>query len=303
MSASRAARSKVDLVIVGRGRVGRTLLRRATERGLVVRSIAGRSERLDARSRAALTSTRVVWITVPDPHVPAVEARLAVWLEGLAARHLPAVAHASGSLSPEVLDRCRALGAPVATAHPIVSFGTTETEIVGATFLLAGEARATRVLSSIVRALGGRPLVRALPGPRYHAALALLANGAAALADRATSILVSPDPGLSPLEARRALGRLLRSVADNVERVGAVGALTGPIVRGDVKAIERHLAALDREERADYVATSQLVLRAASSAGLDGQARGAIAALLDSVDATGLSASRGRRAARPASRR
>ena len=269
----------------------------------MVRSIAGRSERLDARSRAALASTRAVWITVPDPHVPVVEARLAAWLAALAPKPLPVVVHAAGSLRPEVLGRCRALGAPVATAHPIVSFGTTETDLVGATFLLAGDARATRVLSSIVRTLGARPLVRALPGPRYHAALALLANGAAALADRATSILVSGDPGLSPLEARRALGRLLRSVADNVERVGAAGALTGPIARGDVQAVERHLAALDHEEQADYVAASRLILRAASSAGLEPRAARAIATALDSEAAAGVSASRGRRAARPASRR
>ncbi len=256
----------MDLVIVGRGRVGRALARRAGEAGLSAVLLAGRSERLDARARDALSRARAVWITVPDPHIPDVDRRLAAWLGSIARRALPAIAHASGSRSPDVLAACAAIGAPVASAHPIVSFGTIDTEVLRATFLLAGDARATRVFTQLARRLGARPIVRALHGPRYHAALALLANGAAALAERATSLLVTGDPALRPIEAQRALGSLLRSVADNVERVGASAALTGPIARGDADAVERHLAALSPAEREDYASVSHFVLRAAAAA-------------------------------------
>ena len=40
------------------------------------------------------------------------------------------------------------------------------------------------------------------------------------------------------------LGPLLRSVAENVERLGFPDALTGPVRRGDVAGLERHLATL-----------------------------------------------------------
>lgn len=284
----------IDLVIVGRGRVGKTIARRAKERGLDVRLVAGRAARLDPR----VLASRALWITVPDPHVPEVAARIARALATSASRTRPAIAHASGSLSPDVLAPCRAAGAPVASVHPIVSFGTTDTDVLGATFLLAGDVRATRAFATLTRKLGARALVRPLHGPRYHAALALLANGAAALADRATSILTSGDPSLSPIEAQRALGRLLRSVADNVERVGATRALTGPIVRGDVKAIERHLASLSADERADYVSVSRSILRAAEASGLSSRDAHGVATALDAV-----SASRGRRAGRRSSPR
>jgi predicted short-subunit dehydrogenase-like oxidoreductase (DUF2520 family) len=40
------------------------------------------------------------------------------------------------------------------------------------------------------------------------------------------------------------LGPLLRSVADNVQGLGFPDALTGPVRRGDVSGVERHLATL-----------------------------------------------------------
>ncbi len=40
------------------------------------------------------------------------------------------------------------------------------------------------------------------------------------------------------------LGPLLRSVADNVERLSLPVALTGPVRRGDAKAVERPLAVI-----------------------------------------------------------
>ena len=45
-------------------------------------------------------------------------------------------------------------------------------------------------------------------------------------------------------EAPRMLGPLLRSVADNVERLGFPEALTGPVRRGDASGLERQLATL-----------------------------------------------------------
>jgi predicted short-subunit dehydrogenase-like oxidoreductase (DUF2520 family) len=40
------------------------------------------------------------------------------------------------------------------------------------------------------------------------------------------------------------LGPLLRSVADNVARLGFPEALTGPVRRGDAAGVEKHLRAL-----------------------------------------------------------
>jgi predicted short-subunit dehydrogenase-like oxidoreductase (DUF2520 family) len=271
---------ETDVVLVGRGRVGRTLAKRFAERGVRVALLAGRGLASSARARTVLARARVVWITVPDPHVPAVEQAIAEALEGRAPRTLPIVAHSGGARGPAVLAACARRGAPVAVAHPAVSFGTTHTSLEGTVFVLDGAPRATRRLATLVRTLGARPLTRAVHGPRYHAALALVANGAAALASAAAAILQTGEPALEEREAAHALGTLLRSVADNVVRVGPRAALTGPIARGDAAAVARHLEALGPTERADYVAVSRLVLRAAVSRGLEPGAGDAIEAVL-----------------------
>ena len=40
------------------------------------------------------------------------------------------------------------------------------------------------------------------------------------------------------------LGPLLRSVGDNIERLGLPDALTGPVRRGDAVTVQKHLSAL-----------------------------------------------------------
>jgi predicted short-subunit dehydrogenase-like oxidoreductase (DUF2520 family) len=105
---------------------------------------------------------------------------------------------------------------------------------------VAGDRAAVRLASRAARLLGMSP--RTLPelDPiAYHAAAGLVANGAAALAAAGTELLGKA--GVPPGTASKMLGPLLRSVADNVERLGMPNALTGPVRRGDAKAVERHL--------------------------------------------------------------
>ena len=45
---------------------------------------------------------------------------------------------------------------------------------------------------------------------------------------------------------------LARASLDDVGRLGAAGALTGPVARGDWETVARHLAALDPAEREAY---------------------------------------------------
>jgi predicted short-subunit dehydrogenase-like oxidoreductase (DUF2520 family) len=220
----------------------------------------------------------VIWLAVPDAAIAEVDARVAALLPP---RPRCAVAHASGSTPPEALSRCRARGAAIAAAHPLVSFGTAQTTLAGATVLIDGDAKAVRALSRVARALGARALAAPLHGPRYHAAAALSANGAAALASISVGLLV--EQGLAPGDAAAAIGALLRSVADNVARVGPVRALTGPVARGDVAAVARHLDALEPARRESYVAVSRLVLDVAEHAGLDAERAHALRRLLVSA--------------------
>ena len=131
--------------------------------------------------------------------------------------------------------------------HPLVSVAARSfyPDLAGAHVLVAGDALAVRRARQVAGALG--MIARRLPRldlAAYHAAAALVANGAAALAAAGERLLVRG--GTPPRLVPRMLGPLLRSVADNVAKLGLPAALTGPVRRGDAEAVRRHLESLKR---------------------------------------------------------
>lgn len=160
-----------------------------------------------------------------------------------------AIVHCAGALGPEVLAPLRSLGPNVAVAqmHPMISFASVRKSpsLSRGQLHVDGDVRAVRAARSVGRLLGMTPrTIRALDRVAYHAAAGLVANGAAALA--AAGIELLGKAGVDRATAAAMLGPLLRSVADNVERMGMPDALTGPVRRGDRAGVERHLETLAR---------------------------------------------------------
>jgi predicted short-subunit dehydrogenase-like oxidoreductase (DUF2520 family) len=171
-------------------------------------------------------------------------------------------------------------GRPTGAMHPVVSFARpSETALAGRTFTLRGHPEAIRGGARLARELGARPLPIGDAGPAYHAASAIAANGAVALAHLAVAMLANL--GIARDDAAIAIAGLLHSVADNVETLGVPGALTGPIARGDVDVVRMHREALEAEMRRAYDSVSRLVLHAAVERGLDDDAAAALAAMLE----------------------
>ena len=112
---------------------------------------------------------------------------------------------------------------------------------------------------------------RTVPGldrVAYHAAAGLVANGAAALAAGGVALLGKA--GVTEATAAAMLGPLLRSVAENVERLGLPEALTGPVRRGDAAGVGKHLETLGRlapELVAFYVAAARVQVPLARALG------------------------------------
>lgn len=155
------------------------------------------------------------------------------------------VVHVSGALDAEALAPLRGSCAGVAQMHPMISFASPDVVpgLARGNVQVQGDARAVARARTLARRLGMTP--RTFPGldaVAYHAAAGLVANGAAALAAVGAELLVraSVPRDVAP----RMLGPLLRSVADNVEKLGFPRALTGPVRRGDVAGLEKHLATL-----------------------------------------------------------
>jgi predicted short-subunit dehydrogenase-like oxidoreductase (DUF2520 family) len=113
----------------------------------------------------------------------------------------------------------------------------------GTFFSFEGAAAAEPAAQRIVEALGGR-LMRLTPGSKalYHAACCVISNYTVAMADLGLALMELA--GLSRKDALRAVMPLLSGTVRNVAEMGTPAALTGPIARGDVRTVERHLEAL-----------------------------------------------------------
>lgn len=219
--------------VFGAGKVGRALsaaLRRAGERVTMRPARRGwPKRRLDAG---------LVVLAVRDPRIADEAEALAT--SGVLPAGVPVV-HCAGSRGPEALAVLAKVGVPVAQMHPLLAFASPARppELAGATLHLRGDAVAVRRARALGERLGMRPASHPdLDLELYHAAAALLANGAVGLAAGAAELLAAG--GCPAVQVPALLGPLLRSVADNLEHLGLPDALTGPVRRGDAAAVAAH---------------------------------------------------------------
>ncbi|HEY7066912.1 MAG TPA: DUF2520 domain-containing protein [Chloroflexota bacterium] len=246
--------------IVGAGRAGGALGRALAAAGWPVVAVASRTPASATRLAGALPGARavasaqavanaadLVFLTVPDAAIAEVAAAVA-WRED------QAVVHTSGVDSLGPLARARAAGALVGSLHPLQTFGPEPAAaplapFAGITCALEGDAALLPRLEALVAALGARPL-RLPPEakPLYHAAAVVASNYLVTLLHLAAALWESF--GADERAATAALLPLVQGAVDNVAAMGPGRALTGPIARGDVATIEKHLAAIARAQPA-----------------------------------------------------
>jgi predicted short-subunit dehydrogenase-like oxidoreductase (DUF2520 family) len=182
------------------------------------------------------------------------------------------VLHLSGALTREVLAPLQVLGAATGSMHPLMTVSAEPAQAAshfrGAAFILEGDLPAVLAADAIVRRLGGIPVTLAPElKPVYHAGAVFASNYLVTMLAAATRLLDAA--GIAPQAALAALLPLARATVENVGRAGPAGALTGPIARGDVATLRRHIAALDRRHTELYKAVGRETLRLAREAGLD----------------------------------
>jgi predicted short-subunit dehydrogenase-like oxidoreductase (DUF2520 family) len=210
-----------------------------------------------------------VFLAVPDDSVQPIAELLAG-----AGKRIPesvAFVHLSGALS---LDALEPLGArhPVGSFHPLQSFPEPRppAALRGIFVAIDGNgASLRRRLAALARAAGARPK-RVGDGERalYHAAAVFASNYVVALLDE--GVLLLRAAGWSEKEATSGLLALTEGSLASVRKRGAVAALTGPVRRGDVKTVERHLGALSGLPAADlYRMLGLIALEIAVEAGLE----------------------------------
>ncbi|MGH2723483.1 MAG: Rossmann-like and DUF2520 domain-containing protein [Actinomycetota bacterium] len=268
----------MDVGVVGAGRVGTALavlLRRAGHR--VVAASGGQPSRERAArflphvpfgTSSQAAAAEVVLVGVPDDALAPVCDELAA---GGAFRAGQAVVHLSGSVALDVLDPAAAAGAEVLSVHPLQTFPGVEEAVErlpgSAVAVTARTEAGFSVGERVASDAGGRPFrLDDRWKPLYHAAAVFVSNYLTAV--------VAVGEGLfrraGIAEPAEVFGPLARASLDNVLRLGAAGALTGPAVRGDAGTIRRNLEALSEhapESVPAYVALAGVALEVAERAG------------------------------------
>jgi predicted short-subunit dehydrogenase-like oxidoreductase (DUF2520 family) len=220
--------SATPLVVVGRGRVGRSLTTAAEAAGIDVR-LASHDVAAEASSRNA-----AVLLCVPDQAIGEICARLAPAAPSL-------VGHVSGATTLDALSPAIERGAAGFSLHPLQTFADAATPVEGTPAAIAGsDEKALAYARALAGTLGMRPFeVPEESRAAYHAAAAISSNLLIALEESAAELF----DRIGIDDARELLAPLvLRTAANWTERGPA--ALTGPIARGDRSTIERHRAAL-----------------------------------------------------------
>jgi predicted short-subunit dehydrogenase-like oxidoreductase (DUF2520 family) len=264
-SSSELPSAPLDVAVVGAGRVGCSIARALAARGhrIVAVSVARHASAqrvLDvlgpvpiADPEDAALAASVVVLAVPDDVLTETARRVAAGV-----RDGAVVVHTSGIRGTEVLAPC---GVNVAAIHPAQTIPEPATDLTDVYFAVTAHEHMREWSWWFVGELGGLPVEvpedqRAL----YHAALSIASNFTVALAGDAADLLGKPE----------ALAPLIRQTVDNVIRLGADAALTGPIVRGDAGTVRAHIAALTAkapELLEAYVANARRTLDRAIRAG------------------------------------
>ncbi|MBQ9763597.1 MAG: DUF2520 domain-containing protein [Phascolarctobacterium sp.] len=254
--------------IIGGGKVGCCLAEYLQNHLVgITASTSEKNQQLAKRFHTSSTTTaevvaqaEVILLTVPDRKIGVVAQEIASAQEVSSKIFL----HCSGSLGLEPLQALAEKGAHCGSMHPLQSFAGGTTKVQGVYMAVDGDEPAQAKAKEIVELLGGNSFhVPAKERAAYHAAACFCSNYAVTIEALAQK-LMSRWTG-SEEASWQALLPLFKGTATNLQNTSKAGnVLTGPVARGDINTIEKHLQALPNEYLSIYkslcLATTQLAL-------------------------------------------
>lgn len=259
--------------MVGTGRLGSALLRELPRKGYRITEVVGRDAAVTRRKIKKLLTQKVrvtsydsarldadlVWFCVPDAAIAGAARSLA----GRTDWKGKYAFHSSGALTSDELKPLRKQGARVASLHPFMSFvHKAAPSLRGVPFGLEGDPAALAQAKRIIKDLDG--IAFTIPKARktaYHAWGSFTSPLLIALL--VTAEEVAEAAGIPRALARKRMLPILNQTLKNYGNLGAAAAFSGPIIRGDVETVRRHIGALDQlpEARKVYVALAKAALK------------------------------------------
>lgn len=151
--------------------------------------------------------------------------------------------HCSGALPSTILSSAKKCGAFIGSMHPLQSFASVEIEknpFQDIIISLEGEENAINAARKIATDLGATCFtIQTKAKTLYHASAVAASNYLVTLINLSLELIKTA--GISDTDALKALKPLIEGTLSNIEKAGIAKALTGPIARGDIETVKRHL--------------------------------------------------------------
>lgn len=280
-----------NVAIIGTGRVGTALAYGLTEAGYLIKYLTSKPA-ADAQILAMelnseyieppyseVKNADIIFLTVPDGQISSVVGGLA----GLTDTDWKgkSVIHTSGALTTELLEPLRKLGAITSSMHPLQTFppGSKSERFKNIYFAVEGEN--TFLVEKIARDLGGTPFrIQSRNKILYHTAATIASNYMFALVSTAVRTLELSGIDKDGIDPLKVLFPLIKGTLGSIEEYGIKEGLTGPVARGDIETIERHIAEL--KSHSDLLAVYKLLgLELLKLADLDKKSKDKIESILN----------------------
>jgi predicted short-subunit dehydrogenase-like oxidoreductase (DUF2520 family) len=266
---------KPSISIVGAGNVGSVLAPALRRVGYRVEEIIARDnpkslKRAQAVARIsgakavtdgeATFSADVIWICVTDDAIaPASKAfarrRDVDWRGKI-------IFHASGALTSDELKPLKKRGAAVASTHFMQSFVPGSNPSLAVPFAVEGDKVATSAALKIGEALGAKPFVIRKQSKVLYHAMGFFSSPLVIIA-LSLSEKVGRQAGLNSKQIESVIHPMFSRTAENYLKKGTAGAFVGPINRGNIATVKKHLRDLKKipEARAAYVAMGRAAIK------------------------------------------
>jgi len=249
-------RPRDEIAVIGVGRLGSALVKALHRNhysiiGIVDRNIT-RAEKIAQFVEAEIFSevvfdlrdAGIIFISVPDDEIASVVADLNKHFKQNLISEF--VFHTSGVLTSDVFDPLRKYRIAGSCFHPLQAFAGEEDDwkkFQNIYFGVEGDRAAIGKASQIIKDLKGyKVIISKESRSMYHLACTMASNYMVSLMLPVVDLFKKMN--FSEQETLNILYPLLSTTLSNLKHRGTEGALTGPISRGDVGTIIKHLETL-----------------------------------------------------------
>ena len=206
------------------------------------RTLARRVRARAVDTEKALLAARIIWFCITDDAIAEAARTLANrndWKRKIAL-------HSSGALSSELLSVLQERGASIGSVHPMMTFvRKSAAGMKDVPFALEGDPQAVSLGRRIALDLGGVPFRIAKENKVLYHAMGSFSSpmvvAVLALAQR-----IAAAAGIPRSNIPAAMRPILLKTLENYAKNGAAAAFSGPINRGDVETMRKHLTELQK---------------------------------------------------------